>query len=127
MKSFTNRAQKWRGDTTSVTVRLPNPVVGFMDAVDHEVIRNRSEFLQHWAAVGTMVMGNPELAEALDWALSDLSPLPSILDVPMEPMNAPMVETMAFDSTPQVFVNKQADPLAETYDEILEKLRSKIH
>ena len=82
---FTSRAAKWRGSTTPCTVRLPDPVVEFIDAhLDTKNLRNRSEFLQHWATVGTMVMSNPELREALDWALDQVEPpVPSILDEPV--------------------------------------------
>ena len=64
-RSYTNRALSWRGDTTSVTVRLPNPVVEFIDTHLDKTIRNRSEFLQHWAEYGRRVaeFGIVEVAE----------------------------------------------------------------
>lgn len=69
--SLTNRALGVSGDsnTTSVTVRLPSEVVDFMDSHRNGRIKNRSEFLQHWAQVGVRVSSSDELSEALDWAL----------------------------------------------------------
>lgn len=131
MKPLTNRALKWQGKTVPCTVRLTEPVVGFIDAHLHEDrIHNRSEFLQHWAQVGMLVGQNPELADALDWALGKEEPKPE--PVSMEPMNAPLVNTMEYDSTPQVYENVNPEPEPETplqgvYDDILEKLRSRVH
>jgi hypothetical protein len=83
--SYTNRAIKWKGDTTSVTVRLPAPVVEYMDSIPDPTLRNRSEFLQHWAVVGMVVMRDPELLDAVEWALGQAErPLLTILDAPME-------------------------------------------
>jgi hypothetical protein len=42
-------------------VRLPNPVVEFIDTHLDKTIRNRSEFLQHWAQVG--IRGEPDELE----------------------------------------------------------------
>jgi Arc/MetJ-type ribon-helix-helix transcriptional regulator len=51
-------------------VRLPEAIVAFIDShLDYDEFANRSDFLQHWAAVGVRVMSDPELREALDWAL----------------------------------------------------------
>lgn len=52
--------------TTSVTVRLPNPIVEYIDESEWEY---RSEFLRYWANVGWRVCRDPELREALEWAL----------------------------------------------------------
>jgi hypothetical protein len=83
--SYTNRAIKWKGDSTSVTVRLPAPVVEYMDTIPDPTLRNRSEFLQHWAMVGMVVMRDPELLDAVQWALAQAErPLLTILDAPME-------------------------------------------
>jgi hypothetical protein len=70
-RSYTNRAQNVGGDanTTSVTVRLPHAVVKYIDTHFNGRIKNRSEFLQHWAQVGVKVSESEELTEALDWAL----------------------------------------------------------
>jgi Arc/MetJ-type ribon-helix-helix transcriptional regulator len=55
---YTNRAAHWRGDTVVVTVRLPRPVVEFMDNHFSDDLRNRSEVLQHataqWAMLSEM-------------------------------------------------------------------------
>lgn len=51
---FTNRSMGWRGDNVVVTVRVPRPVVEFIDSHLDDYIRNRSEFLQMWAAFGAM-------------------------------------------------------------------------
>ncbi len=69
--SLTNRALGVGGDsnTTSVTVRLPSDVVAYIDSHLNGRIKNRSEFLQHWAQVGVRVSMSEELTEALDWAL----------------------------------------------------------
>ena len=66
---FTNRAANVRGSTTSVTVRLPDEIVAYIDTHLDDDIANRSEFLQHWAQVGVRVSMDDELTEALDWAL----------------------------------------------------------
>ena len=81
--SFTNRALGVSGDanTTSVTVRLPDEVVAYMDSHRNGRIKNRSEFLQHWAQVGVRVSSSDELTEALDWALQESearSPSPAL-------------------------------------------------
>lgn len=54
-----------------MTVRIPRPLADFIDSqVDGTgQIRNRSEYLQHWAAVGQLIDENAELTEAIDWAL----------------------------------------------------------
>jgi hypothetical protein len=92
-RSFTNRATKWRGSTTSVTVRLADPVLAFIDSHFDRTIRNRSEFLQHWAAVATMVMADSELADALEWALGREQAQPELEPAPPEP--APVPAAMA--------------------------------
>lgn len=68
--------------TTSVTARLPNPIVEYIDESEWA---NRSEFLRHWANVGWRVSRDPELAEALDWALDRPEQEP---DVPPHAMTA---------------------------------------
>lgn len=55
MKVFTNRSARWKGETVPVTVRLPRPVVDFIDTHHTDNLTNRSDFLQHWAAVGAML------------------------------------------------------------------------
>ena len=128
MKSFTNRAARWRGNTTSVTVRLPDPVVEFMDSHVDLVFRNRSEFLQHWATVGMMVSGDPELTEALDWALEQAEPpLPSLLEMPMVEEELPVAvleEPVAHFPEPAA---AGQNGLAEVYEDILTTLRSGVH
>jgi hypothetical protein len=86
LKPFTNRAIKWKGKSTSVSARLPDPVVEFIDAhLDKTWFRSRSDFVQHWVSVGMVVSRSAELSEALDWALQQEDPpMPSILDQPME-------------------------------------------
>lgn len=56
MRAFTNRAAGIRGDTIPVTVRLPRPVVEFIDGHLSADLANRSEWLQHSAAVMCMVV-----------------------------------------------------------------------
>jgi hypothetical protein len=139
VRSFTNRAQRWKGQTTSVTVRLPDPVVKTMDdELDGITIRNRSEFLQHWVTVGTMVMANPELAEALDWALDQAEPpVPSILDEPMidevvveyaeDPAQEyPAISEVDLSVAPAEARQVSPDPVQAVYDDILTRLRSKV-
>lgn len=71
--SLTNRALGVGGDsnTTSVTVRLPSEVVDYIDSHFNGRIKNRSEFLQHWAQLGKAVTENPEIEDALWWALEE--------------------------------------------------------
>lgn len=80
--SLTNRALGVGGDanTTSVTVRLPADVVAYVDSHLNGRIKNRSEFLQHWAQVGVRVSMDDELTEALDWALDQSVQEPPTLD-----------------------------------------------
>jgi Arc/MetJ-type ribon-helix-helix transcriptional regulator len=47
---YTNRATGHRGGTVVVTVRLPAPVVEFIDAHLDDELRNRGEVLQHAVA-----------------------------------------------------------------------------
>lgn len=52
-----------------MTVRVPKEVAVFIDSHLTEQIKNRSEFLQHWAQVGVRISDDDELSEALEWAL----------------------------------------------------------
>lgn len=60
MRTFTSRAAHLRGDTVVVTVRLPRPIVEFIDGHQTEELRNRSDFLQHWAAIGCLLTEREE-------------------------------------------------------------------
>jgi len=113
-----------------VTVRLPGPVVDYIDAHMTEQIHNRSEFLQHWAMVGMLVSQNEEIAEGLDWALGQWSP-------PRDPDPQPVVETPASIDTPmpQDAIDFENDPetvvvggpaMAEIYEDMLTQFRSKV-
>lgn len=101
MRSYTNRAAHVRGSTTSVTVRLPDEIVAYIDTHFGDDIANRSEFLQHWAQVGMRVSMDDDLAEALDWAL----------DRPVQQV------TLSLDDYGPVTITTEAlggDPHAET-------------
>lgn len=140
-RSYTNRARGVVGesDTTSVTVRLPKVVVEFMDSHRNGRIKNRSEFLQHWATVGKMVGENAELSAALDWALGEAEP--TIVDVPMEPLDpagepdgqASACKAEESGSTPEPASEPPPIPPFSTPDELaeireaqLETLRNRV-
>jgi len=124
-----------------VTVRLPGPVVDYIDAHMTEQIHNRSEFLQHWAMVGMKVSENAEIAEGLAWALglSDVSVPPQHVrpyerpEIPMaEPDPQPVVETPApgdpdFDwSQVGGVIDRPPDPTQQVYEDMLTQFRSKV-
>jgi hypothetical protein len=48
-RRFSNRAAGWKGETTICTVRLPSPVVEFIDGCLGESLQSRSECLQEAA------------------------------------------------------------------------------
>jgi hypothetical protein len=130
VKPLTNRAQNWRGQTTSVTVRLPDPVVAYIDAHLHEDrIHNRSEFLQHWAAVGVKVSEDPEIAEGLEWALeqSDAPELKVFWDVVEAPAEEIAVVYAEVPVSSQLLNQPiQSSDLDEVYEGMLEQFRSKV-
>jgi hypothetical protein len=71
VEPLTNRAIGYRGHTTPVNCRMADDMVAFIDQhLDYEGgIASRSDFVQHWTRVGMRVMEDPELTEALEWAL----------------------------------------------------------
>jgi hypothetical protein len=71
VEPLTNRAIGYRGHTTPVNCRMADDMVAFIDQhLDYEGgIANRSDFVQHWTRVGMRVMEDPELMEALEWAI----------------------------------------------------------
>lgn len=133
VKSFTNRALGVGGDanTTSVTVRLPDEVVAFIDSHFTGRIKNRSEFLQHWAQVGVRVSDDEELSEALDWALERSVQEPRfeiVGEVRMEPEPMQAVFLEPSDIVVGVIPPERPipDELTTLRESQLEALRSRI-
>lgn len=55
-RRFTNKSIHWRGNTTVVTVRVPNPVVAIMDrAVGKPDLPDRSAVAQDALALWSML------------------------------------------------------------------------
>lgn len=112
--------------TTSVTVRLSNPIVEYIDESEWA---NRSEFLRHWANVGWRVSRDPELAEALEWALDrpvQLHVLPEvrIAEVELEAISEQAEDTVAEVIPPETSTPDELTSLRESQ---LEALRSRVH
>ena len=131
-RSYTNRARKWVGESVSMTVRVPKPVADFIDSHFSPRIKNRSEYLQHWAMIGKLVSESDELDDALDWALGEAEP--SILEVPMEPepigIGGTIVEVtedhMLVQAGNNGMILPGPDELARIHDDQLEALRNRI-
>jgi hypothetical protein len=121
MEPLTNRALRWRGDTTSVTVRLPNPVVEFIDTHLDKTIRNRSEYLQHWAQVG---MRGEEAEVEADVSHARHARRVDTPPPPPPPEPAPeVVEVSAVVATSPQTGNPALD---EVYSDMLEGFRNRI-